>query len=126
MKDDREAYLVRAQHLLAVIPVSDIQTAARWYERLLGAPPTNNPMPSLVEWRTTSTGWIQVFADPDNAGNTAVNLAVDDLEAAVDELASRGLTAGEIRSANKGVRLSALNDPDGNTITLIGGFRESY
>jgi glyoxylase I family protein len=35
--------------LLAVVPVSDIEAAARWCERLLGGPPTNHPMPSLVE-----------------------------------------------------------------------------
>lgn len=117
---------MQTRHLLAVIPVSDIAAAAQWYERLMGTPPTNNPMPSLFEWRTTGSGWIQVFADSDKAGGTAVNLAVDDLEAVVDELVGRGLNPGEIQSANKGVRLSALSDPDGNTITLIGGFRESY
>jgi hypothetical protein len=68
--------------LLAVVPVSDIEAPARWYERLLGGPPTNHPMPSLVEWRTTSTGWARVFADRARAGHTALNLAVDDLEAA--------------------------------------------
>jgi glyoxylase I family protein len=113
-------------HLLAVVPVSDIDAAARWYERFLGGPPTNHPMPSLVEWRTTSTGWVQVFADRERAGHTALNLAVDDLEATLNELVGRGLVPGEIQTANKGVRLSALTDPDGNTITLIGGFREVY
>lgn len=84
------------------------------------------PMPSLVEWQTTSTGWVQVFADAERAGHTALNLAVDDLENAVNELIGRGLAPGEIQTANTGVRLSALTDPDGKTITLIGGFREVY
>jgi glyoxylase I family protein len=109
---------MRVNHLLAVVPVSDIEAAARWYERFLGGAPTNQPMPSLVEWQTTSTGW--------RAGHTAMNFAVDDLEAAVNELIGRGLAPGEIQTANKGVQLSALTDPDGNTITLIGGFREIY
>jgi glyoxylase I family protein len=117
---------VRINHLLAVVPVCDIGAAAQWYERLFGGPPTNNPMPSLVEWQVTSTGWVQVFVDAEQAGGIAVNLAVDDLEASVNELAGRGLYPGEIQDVNKGVQLSALTDPDGNTITLIGQFRESY
>ncbi len=117
---------MRVNHLLAVIPVSDIGAAAGWYELFLGEPPTNRPMPSLVEWRVTDAGWVQVFADPERAGRTTVNLAVDDLDAAVNELSNRGFAPGEIQSANKGVRLCALKDPDDNTITLIGGFREIY
>lgn len=117
---------MHVQHLLAVIPVTDIDAATRWYSEFLGTAPTNNPMPSLVEWRSTSTGWLQVFADADKAGSTAVNLAVEDLDRAVDDLAQRGFAPGEIQDVNKGVRLSALTDPDGNTITLIGGFREVY
>ena len=117
---------MQVQHVLAVVPVTDIEAATHWYSGFFGAPPSNNPMPTLVEWRSTSTGWIQVFADADKAGRTAVNLAVEDLDAAVGELAERGYAPGEIQDVNKGVRLSALTDPDGNTITLIGGFREVY
>lgn len=37
--------------VLAVVPVSDIETANAWYERLFDGPATNNPMEGLVEWR---------------------------------------------------------------------------
>ncbi len=117
---------MQVNHVLAVVPVSDIDTAVRWYERFFGGPPTNHPMPSLVEWRTTSTGWVQVFTDRERAGRTAVNFAVDDLGVAINELIGRGMAPGEVQTANRGVQLSALTDPDGNTITLIGGFREIY
>lgn len=114
------------EHLLAVVPVSDIERAAAWYERLFGNPPTNRPMPSLVEWRVTDSGWVQVFADKERAGRTALNLAVADLGVATEVLGRRGLVAGEIQVANKGVRLAASTDLDGNAITLISGFREVY
>lgn len=42
------------------------------------------------------------------------------------ELEHRGLAPGEVIEANKGVRLSSLTDPDGNQITIIGGFRPVY
>jgi glyoxylase I family protein len=113
-------------HVLAVVPVSDIQAARRWYEALVGRPEDNHPMDSLVEWRITESGWVQVFHDPDRAGSTLLNFAVDDLEGQVAELAARGLVVEDILTANKGVRTASINDPDGNRITFVGGFRVVY
>ncbi len=113
-------------HVLAVIPVADIDTARDWYQRLLGRTPDNRPMDSLAEWRVTDTGWLQVWEDPDRAGTALLNFAVDDLGAHLEGLASRGLAPGEVQTVNKGVQLSAVTDPDGNTITFIGNFRVSY
>ena len=114
------------EHVLAVVPVSDIERASGWYEALFGRPADNRPMTTLVEWQVVTGGWVQVFHDPDRAGSGLLNLAVDDLPAARDELAGRGLEPGEIQPVNKGVDLSPLSDPDGNTITLIGNFRINY
>ena len=115
------------EHSLSVIPVTDLDVAAEWYERLLGAPPTNIPMPGiLAEWRVTSNGWLQVSVDTEKAGSTMVNLAVSDLDTEVSELTGRGIQVGEVQHANKGVALAPITDPDGNTVTLIGGFREKY
>ena len=113
-------------HVLAVVPVSDIQVSQKWYEALVGRPEDNRPMESLVEWRITEYGWVQVFHDPERAGSTLLNFAVDDLETQVAELAVRGLVVGEIQAVNKGVRTASINDPDGNRITFIGGFRIVY
>lgn len=113
-------------HVLAVMPVTDIAASNAWYERLLGRPCDNNPMDSLVEWWVTGTGWVQVYNDPERAGSTMLNFAVDDLDKHIAELAERGLHAGSLDDASKGVRLAIFLDPDGNRITLIGNFREKY
>ena len=113
-------------HVLAVIPVADLTVSADWYERLFGAEPSNRPMPNLAEWRLTDTGWVQVFVDGERAGRSFFNLAVSDLDAYVDELRTRGFVPGVIQDATKGVRLSTIEDPDGNTINFIGGFRVVY
>lgn len=114
------------QHLLAVLPVSGIDTAARRYEKLLGRPADNNPMPVLVEWQVLPHAWLQVTVDPQRAGTGLFNLAVDDLDELIAELLSRGIAASDVQQVNKGVAISTLHDPDGNTITLIANFRERY
>ncbi|OBB58248.1 glyoxalase [Mycobacterium sp. 852013-51886_SCH5428379] len=113
-------------HLLAVVPVSDIDAARRWYSRLFGRDADNNPMPTLVEWQVVPGGWVQVFHDSERAGSGLLNVAVDDLDAHLEQVRARGVEAGPVTDAAKGVRLSTLTDPDGNTLRLIGGFRPRY
>jgi glyoxylase I family protein len=83
-------------------------------------------MPGLVEWQVTRAGSVQVTVDTDRAGSGLLNLAVDDLAPAREELATRGVDTAEIQPVSKGVELSPTSDPDGNTITLIGNFRVTY
>lgn len=113
-------------HVLAVVPVTDLETSREWYTSLFGRPADNNPMPTLVEWQVRPNAWVQVFADADRAGSGLLNVAVDDLDGHLAELAERGLAPGEIVDANKGVRISTITDPDGNSIGIIGGFRVEY
>ncbi|BBZ18411.1 VOC family protein [Mycolicibacterium gadium] len=114
------------QHVLAVVPVSDLQVSSRWYEALFGRPADNNPMPTLAEWQVLPGAWVQVFVDAARAGSGLLNFAVDDLQIHMAELRGRGLEPGDVTGASKGVHLSAITDPDGNTISLIGGFRVQY
>ncbi|OEV06052.1 VOC family protein [Streptomyces oceani] len=105
--------------VLAVAPVHDIETAVSWYERLLGRPPDSRPMPGLADWHITDSAWVQVFESPEYAGSTLLNLAVEDLERTLRELAAHGLTAGAIQPGTQQVRFAVLRDPDGNRLTLI-------
>lgn len=114
------------EHVLAVVPVTNLDTATSFYEKLFGRAPDNNPMPVLVEWQVVPGGWVQVFVDEERAGSGLLNFAVDDLRAHVAEAGERGLAPGEIERVNKGVELATLTDPDGNLIRLIGNFRVEY
>jgi glyoxylase I family protein len=67
-----------------------------------------------------------VTRDPDRAGSALVNFAVDDLDQHVADVSGRGLAPGAIDTVNKGVQLSAIRHPEGNTITFIGSFRVQY
>ncbi len=102
------------EHVLAVVPVTDFEAAHVWYKRLFGRAADNLPMEGqLVEWRVTDSGWVQVTLDADRAGSALLNFAVDDLEQHVADLSGRGLSTGAIDTVTKGVRLSAIADPDG-------------
>lgn len=114
------------RHVFAVVAVRDIDTARDWYDMLFDRRADNNPMPTLVEWQAAPGAWVQVTVDPQRAGSSMFNVAVDDLDLFVDAARSRGIDFGDIVEANKGVRLSTVADPDGNSITAIGGFREHY
>ncbi|TSD50379.1 VOC family protein [Rhodococcus sp. KBS0724] len=113
-------------HVLAVVPVRDLAEAVQWYTSLFGREPDNRPMVNLAEWRVTETGWVQVTVDASRAGQALLNFAVDDLTTHREAVGMRGLTMGAVVDANKGVQLSSIGDPDGNTLTFIGGFRIHY
>ncbi|MGI5347960.1 VOC family protein [Streptomyces sp. CA-250714] len=107
-------------HVLAVAPVTDIDAAVTWYERFFGRPADTRPMAGLADWHVTSCGWVQVFQSPEHAGSTLLNLAVEDLDRTLQDLAERGVTTvGEIQPGAQQVRFAAVHDPDGNRITLI-------
>jgi glyoxylase I family protein len=114
-------------HVLAVVPVAEFETAHAWYERFFGRPADNLPMEGhLVEWRVTDGGWVQVTLDSERAGSALLNFAVDDLDQHIADISGRGLVPGTVETVNKGVQLSAICDPDGNRITFIGNFRIKY
>jgi catechol 2,3-dioxygenase-like lactoylglutathione lyase family enzyme len=115
----------------AVIAVSDMDTAKGFYEGKLG----------LSEGRDTGDGGrtygcgggseIHIYPSPENAGKSTATVAgwdVDDLEAVVDELTSKGVTFERYDEPNtdeKGIatvgdaRVAWFRDPDGNTHGLI-------
>jgi glyoxylase I family protein len=66
------------------------------------------------------------LATPIAPARPLLNFAVDDLDQHVADVSGRGLAPGAIETVNKGVQLSAIRDPDGNTITFIGDFRVRY
>ncbi|MFG3102251.1 VOC family protein [Streptomyces sp. NPDC048182] len=105
--------------VLAVAPVRDLDAAITWYTSLLGRGPDARPMDSLADWHVNEGAWVQVFHDPGRAGHTALNFAVEDLAAERTVLAGRGIGLGEEVVTDKGARLASVDDPSGNTVTLI-------
>ncbi|MFH9201586.1 VOC family protein [Streptomyces anulatus] len=105
--------------VLMVAPVGNVETAVAWYEKLLGRPADTRPMPSLADWHLSTGGRLSVFKDAERAGSTLLNLEVPDLDEALAQLKERGLTAGPVQAGGTRTRFAALEDPDGNRITLL-------
>jgi catechol 2,3-dioxygenase-like lactoylglutathione lyase family enzyme len=110
--------------LFAGIRVRDLGAARAWYERLLGAP-AFFPNATEVVWTVADERHVYIQEDPDRAGGGLVTLFVDDLDALLAGIASRGLEPVERETYSNGVRKATFRDDDGNEIGFGGGPAES-
>jgi catechol 2,3-dioxygenase-like lactoylglutathione lyase family enzyme len=105
--------------LFAGLRVRDLPTARSWYERLLGEP-AFLPNESEVVWTIADDRSIYIQEDPAGAGSGLVTVFVDDLDAVVGEIASRGLEPAGRETLSNGVRKVTYRDDDGNEIAFGG------
>jgi catechol 2,3-dioxygenase-like lactoylglutathione lyase family enzyme len=115
----------------ALLAVSDLERARRFYEHQLGLVPGEEEQEG-VRYPCASGTRIFVYLSPENAGKSPATLAgwfVDDLDETMDELLSRGVLFEHydqpgIRTDERGVfaaggfRAAWVKDPDGNTLAL--------
>jgi catechol 2,3-dioxygenase-like lactoylglutathione lyase family enzyme len=99
------------------VPVSDLATGTDFFERVFGGPPDVLVNENEVMWRVAETAWLYIVVDTARAGNALAALLVADLDAAVAELAGRGLRPAKLEDF--GPRKATFLDPDGNTIAVI-------
>ncbi len=118
----------RVQALLAV---SDLDRAKRFYEDQLGLVPGEEEE-EAVRYPCADGSEIGIYLSPGNAGKSPATLAgwfVDDLDEVMAELASRnvaferydqpGLSTDERGVFDAGrFRAAWMRDPDGNTLAL--------
>jgi len=105
--------------VFAGVAVEDFDRAIDWYELLFGGPPdvvVREGEESM--WQVADRAWIYVVADAGRAGNALLTLLVDDLDARIASIASRGIK-GSAEDSEPGLyRKVSFEDPDGNTITI--------
>lgn len=103
--------------VLAAVPVRDADLARTFYERLLGAPPDDSPMPGLTQWNLGG-GVLQVVVDADRAGGGLATLLFDDLATAAEGVRTRGIDL-DVAGGEVVTSVAQVIDPDGNAITLV-------
>jgi catechol 2,3-dioxygenase-like lactoylglutathione lyase family enzyme len=109
-----------AVDLFAGIPVSDYRRALTWYEQLLGSEPSFLPNDVEAVWEMSEHGWIVIEVRPDHAGSAKHMVFVDDLDARVAAMASRGIDPADRETYENGVRKVTYRDPDGNELGFGG------
>jgi catechol 2,3-dioxygenase-like lactoylglutathione lyase family enzyme len=106
--------------LFAGIPVRNYEEALGWYERLLGSEPSFVPHATEAVWELAEHRFVFIEERPEHAGHAMHTLFVEDLDAIVAEIATRGIEPDERETYSNGVRKATYRDPDGNEIGLGG------
>ena len=115
----------------ALMAVSDLDRARRFYEDQLGLVPGEQEQEGVRYYCAEGTS-VFVYLQPDNAGASSATLAgwtVDDLDQTMDELRSRGVHSSittspasrptSAASSTRGdFRAAWIKDPDGNTMAI--------
>jgi hypothetical protein len=109
-----------ALDLFAGIPVSDYEVARLWYERLLGSEPSFTPHATEAVWELAEHRYLYINEDPGRAGRALHTVFVDDLDARVAEMASRGIEPDERETYPGKARKAIYRDADGNEIGFGG------
>lgn len=107
------------RRLLANCTVTDLDRAEHWYTRLFDREPAARPMSGLIEWHLGDTFGVQVWSEPDRAGQSSVVLDETDLDAAAARLSAAGI-GHDGPQPGGGARILQLTDPDGNRVVLTG------
>jgi catechol 2,3-dioxygenase-like lactoylglutathione lyase family enzyme len=115
----------------AVVAVSDLERAQRFYGEQLGLGPGDEETGG-VRYSCGQGTRIFVYLSAENAGTTTATVAgwlVDDLDETIADLGSRGVTFEQydqpgLRTDERGVfdagsfRAAWVKDPDGNTLAF--------
>jgi hypothetical protein len=100
--------------------VSDFEAAKPWYERLLGKEPSFVPHETEAVWELAEHRFLFIVEDAEGAGGAIHTVFVDDLDALVAEIASRGIEPDERVTYPGKARKAIYRDADGNEIGFGG------
>jgi catechol 2,3-dioxygenase-like lactoylglutathione lyase family enzyme len=106
----------RGTEVFAGIAVSDFQVSLDWYRRLFGCEPAFYPNDREAVWAVGERRWVYIIVEPERAGGAVQTIMCDGLEAAIEEIAARGLDFVKDEASDAGVRKVVYYDPDGNEI----------
>lgn len=128
-----------ADHAFSGFSVDDIDAARTFYKDTLGLDVRDNAM-GFLELHLASGGSILIYDKPNHepASFTILNFPVADVDAAVDDLISRGVNTklypddvfasdekGIVRGNGRGPDIAWFADPAGNVLAVLEGDGES-
>ncbi|ANY73044.1 VOC family protein [Paenibacillus ihbetae] len=122
-------------HRVAVIqwPVKDVEKSLKWYQELLGVqlsfPYTPGDPAAWLCIGDVGFGLVQAediprlqFTDSQGKLQPIVQLQVDEIQEVYRHLQNSGVTVSEMRYIEDGGYSFSFTDPDGNHVSLWGGW----
>ncbi len=127
--------MFKAKSAFSGFSVSDLAKAKDFYSKTLGLKVDENSMGLQLHLPGGATVFVYPKSDHQAATFTILNFEVDDIDAAVDELANRGVRFerydGELKTDEKGIArgkaqnrgpdIAWFKDPAGNFLSVLSG-----
>ncbi|WEK02971.1 MAG: VOC family protein [Candidatus Devosia phytovorans] len=108
---------ITVQGIYAATVTKDFDAAVAWYERLMGRPADDKPIPGMAQWRNMGAAGLQVWEDAERAGQSIITIVVPNLEHEKIRLAAAGLILINEARGEFGA-VGQLFDDEGNQINL--------
>ena len=114
---DTNATHAAITHLIAGVPVSDLNAGIDWYTRMFGRPPDMRAGTEIL-WDIAEHATLFIEPNAAQAGTGRITLVVGGLDALLERLAAEGIKHEPIETYSNGVRHVKIPDPDGNAIAF--------
>lgn len=104
-------------HLIAGVPVTELDAAIDWYTRFFGRPPDLREGDEVL-WDVEEHATLFVEPDAARAGSGRVTFGVSGLDALLRRLRASGIDHQPVEVYPNGVRHVMVPDPDGNALAF--------
>jgi len=104
-------------HLIAGVPVTDLDASLDWYTRFFGREPDIRAGDELL-WDVDEHATLFIEPNAAHAGAGRITFAVTALDALLAGLSASGIAYEPIETYSNGVRHVLIPDPDGNAIAF--------
>jgi catechol 2,3-dioxygenase-like lactoylglutathione lyase family enzyme len=104
-------------HLIAGVPVSDLDASIDWYTRFFGRPPDMRAGEEIL-WDVNEHATLFIEPNAARAGAGRITFAVAGLDALLGHLAAQRIDHEAIETYSNGVRHVNVPDLDGNAIAF--------
>jgi catechol 2,3-dioxygenase-like lactoylglutathione lyase family enzyme len=104
-------------HLIAGVPVSDLEASVDWYTRFFGRPPDMRAGEEML-WDIDEHATLFIEPNAAQAGAGRITFAVAGLDGLLERLAAQHIEHEPIETYSNGVRHVKVPDPDGNAIAF--------
>jgi catechol 2,3-dioxygenase-like lactoylglutathione lyase family enzyme len=104
-------------HLIAGVPVSDLDAGLDWYTRFFGREPDLRVGDEIL-WDIDEHATLFIEPNPREAGAGRITMVVSGLDGELERLTAAGIAFEPVETYTNGVRHAKIPDPDGNALAF--------